>query len=283
MKFGCHVSIAGGVQNAPANAAALGCEVFQMFTRSPRGGGAPALGPEVLEKFFNEVKKYGFTEYVVHTPYYINFGSKEKRIAQSSTRIVREELERASVLKSSFVMTHLGSFRDLGREKGMSQLISGLAKTLSGYKGSTGLLLEISAGAGETIGGTFEQLAEILVHPKLQQHHLDVCFDTCHAFASGYDLRDAAAVKKTLAEFDRHIGLERLKVIHANDSKGDLGDHKDRHEHIGRGKIGAAGFVSLVGDPRLKNINMYLETEPEHIKDDLAILKKMRGLPPVRP
>ncbi len=277
MKFGCHVSIAGGVDKAPANAGALGCEVFQIFTRSPRGGPAPVLSREKILNFRSELKKYDQAESTVHTPYYINFGSKNPSIARASSRIVREELERASALGCSYVMTHLGSYKDLGKQKGFAQLTTGLADVLRDYRGDAILLLENSAGAGEQMGGTFEELAEILADKKLKRFPIGVCLDTCHTFASGYDLRSDSAVRRTIAEFDRTIGLDRLKVIHANDSKLGLGDHRDRHEHIGRGKIGSAGFRALVRHPKLQKVNMYLETEHDAVREDLMILKKMRG------
>ncbi|MBI4054474.1 MAG: deoxyribonuclease IV [Candidatus Doudnabacteria bacterium] len=276
MKIGCHVSIAGGVQNAPANAAKLGGEVFQMFTRSPRGGPALKLSDEVVDQFFLEVKKYKFSEYVVHTPYYINFGSKNNRIFYGSVSVVREELERASLLGAAYVMTHLGSYKDLGREKGFAQLIKGLNKVLDGYKGSARLLVEISAGAGELMGGTFEEIKKIIVHPKFKSRRIGVCFDTAHAFASGYDLREAPAVKKTFAAFDKIVGLKNLKVIHANDSKIDLGGKRDRHDHIGAGKIGRAGFGAILHHAQLAGVNMYLETEHDLVEQDIKILKNLR-------
>jgi len=276
MKIGCHISIAGGIFNAPANAQALGCEVFQVFSRSPRGGPAAKLTKEVLSQYFAEMKKYGFAEMVIHTPYYINFGSKNKAIAMASARIVREELERATMLKSPYIMTHMGSYKDLGREKGFDRLIEGIEKILKGYKGSAMLLLEIAAGAGEQMGGRFDEMGKILRHPKLKKYKIGVCFDTCHAFASGYDLRTSATVNSTLKELDKQIGLENLKVIHANDSKFALGEHRDRHEHIGMGKIGLEGFKAIVKHPKLKKLNLYLETEHDKVKDDIKILKKLR-------
>ena len=276
MKIGCHVSIAGGIANAPARAAGLGCEVFQIFSRSPRGGKAPQLTGEVVKAFWKEMKKYGFSEFVIHTPYFINFGSKNRRIFFGSVDVVREELERASRLKCRYVMTHLGSYKDLGRKAGFAQLIKGLDIVTAGYKGSAQLLVEISAGAGEVMGGSFEEIKKIITHSRLRRRHLGVCFDTQHAFASGYDLRTPAAVKKTIAAFDKIIGLKNLKVLHANDSKVGLGEKKDRHEHIGYGKIGRTGFRALVNHPKLKALNMYLETEGGGVKEDIKILKQLR-------
>lgn len=276
MKIGCHVSIAGGVFNAPANAEKLGCEVFQIFSRSPQGGPAPVLTPEIAEQFKAARSSYGFPQVLIHTPYFINFGSANPRIGFGSISIVRQELERASLLGVEYVVTHLGSYKDLGEEKGRAQVCAGLAKVLEGYKGTAQLLLENAAGSGEVIGGTFEGLAKILNDAKLIKYDIGVCFDTAHAFASGYDLRTKEAVKKTFAALDHIIGGSRLKAIHANDSKIDLGGKRDRHDHIGSGKIGADGFKAILHHPRLKKLNLYLETEHDLVAEDIKLLKKLR-------
>lgn len=274
MKFGAHVGIAGGVDNAPKNAAEIGCETFQMFTRSPQGGSAPALTPAIVDAFLSGCGTNHLSDWVVHAPYYLNFASSEERIRQSSARVVREDLERASSLEASYLMFHPGSAKGTEFKQAMDWCIEGLKKVLDGYDGKTELLIEISAGAGEIIGDTFEEVAEIfrgVGHPEL-----GVCFDTAHAFASGYDLRDAKAVTATFDSFDKIIGLERLKAIHCNDSKIELGGRRDRHEHLGKGFIGIEGFRALVKESRLKNINLYLETEPEGVAGDLAKLKDLR-------
>ncbi|MBI5654300.1 deoxyribonuclease IV [Candidatus Uhrbacteria bacterium] len=274
MKFGAHVSIAGGVQNAPLNAAEIGCETFQMFTRSPQGGPAPALTTEILEAFADGCRKNGLDNWVVHAPYYINFASVEERIRKSSARVIREDLERASKLNASCLMFHPGSAKGVEFKQAIAWCIDGIKKVLDGYAGPTKLLIEISAGAGEIIGDTFEEVAELLDgvgHPEL-----GACFDTAHAFASGYDLRDTISVDKTFKSFDEIIGLKRLKAIHCNDSKIELGGHKDRHEHLGQGFIGLDGFRALVNLKILKDINLYLETEPDGVEKDLEVLKKLR-------
>lgn len=274
MKFGAHVSIAGGVQNAPLNAAKIGCEVFQMFSRSPQGGAAPALLPAVVDAFRENCALHGFTRWVIHAPYYINFASGEERTRKSSARIVREELERGSLLEASHVMFHPGSARETGYARAMAFCIEGIRRLLDGYEGTTKLLIEISAGTGEIIGDTFEEVAELLEgvgHPDV-----GVCFDTAHAFASGYDLRTREAVEETYRTFDRVIGLDRLKMSHCNDSKVDLGGRKDRHEHLGNGFIGLDGFQAIVSNPKLRHLDLFLETEPDGVVRDLETLKRLR-------
>ncbi len=276
MLFGAHVSIAGGLVNAPANAAKIGCEVFQMFSRSPQGGYVAPLDETIAKQFKAACKEHGQQAWYIHAPYFINFASANERIKYGSIHVIREELERGSLLGAQSVMAHLGSYTALGKDKGFHQLVAGLAEMLKGYKGSTEFLIEISAGAGSAIGSTFEDLAEIIDHPKLKPYPIGICYDTQHAFAAGYDIRTPETVKATLTAFDKTVGLERLKMFHCNDSKPELGAHKDRHEHIGQGHIGTKGFASLFADKRLHGKNFILETEPDAVVKDLALLKKLR-------
>lgn len=281
MLFGAHVSIAGGIPNAPERAVALGCEVFQFFSRSPRGGSAVPITKEIADNFQAECKKYKQAASYIHAPYYINFASENNRIRFGSISIIRDELERASALGVKAIMTHLGSAKDTTPEVAIKTTAEGIAKALKGYKGSAKLLLELSAGSGLVIGATFEDMAEIikLVEKKLgKKNVIGVCLDTAHIFASGYDIRDKQHLNSTILQFHNTIGLSRLGVIHANDSMVDLGEKKDRHEHIGKGKIGVAGFKALIQHPKLKNVDMIVETpSPEGMKKDIALFKKIRG------
>ncbi|OGY92567.1 MAG: hypothetical protein A3H70_00715 [Candidatus Komeilibacteria bacterium RIFCSPLOWO2_02_FULL_48_11] len=281
MKFGAHVSIAGGIPNAPQNAALLGCEVFQMFSRSPRGGKAAAITPEVGRVFQAECKKHKQAAAYIHAPYYINFASENNRIRYGSIAVICDELERASALGVKAIMTHLGSAKDTTSEQAIKITAEGITKVLKGYRGQSKLLLELSAGSGEIIGDTFEEMAEIikLAEKTLgKKNVIGVCLDTAHIFASGYDIRDKKSVEATLKAFDKVIGLKRLGVIHANDSMIPLGEKKDRHEHLGRGKIGLECFRALARHPKLKKIDMIVETPTQAgMKKDIALLKKMRG------
>lgn len=281
MKIGAHVSAAGGIFNAPANAAKLGCETFQVFSRSPQGGPAPKLTPEVLSQFKAEMKRLKLSDFVIHAPYYINYASTTSRIRYGSISIIRDELERGTLLGASYVVTHLGSTKDAGPKLGFHKTWRGIQRVLDGYKGTTQLLLEGSAGAGDQVGGTFEQLGELLKKiesvPKYKGK-VNICLDTCHVFAAGYDLRTAKDVQATLKLFDAKVGLKRLKLIHANDSKFGLNDHRDRHEHIGQGEIGRTGFATLLKHPKLKSVDMIIETPWDTTyQQDLQLLKKLRG------
>ncbi|EKE19861.1 MAG: hypothetical protein ACD_8C00094G0005 [uncultured bacterium] len=272
MLIGCHVSIAGGVFNAPARANELGAEAMQIFTRSPQGGKAPELTPEIVSKFKDECKKNKIEMTVVHTPYYINFASANNRIRYGSISVIRDELERASLLGAKYVMTHLGSAGELPEEIATTETIEALKKSLNGYEGSTELLIENAAGSGKIMGSTFSQIAEILKavnHTKL----VGICIDTQHSFASGYDWRD---FEDTLKKIDAEIGLGSIKLIHANDSKTELASRKDRHEHIGKGLIGQEAFKNIVEFANEQDITMILETEHDLVKEDIELIKKFR-------
>ncbi len=279
MLIGHHVSAAGGALNAPKNAHDLKCEVYQFFTRSPQGGAAPKLTPDIVAAFKTGNAKYGIPRTYVHTPYFINFASTNPRLRKGSIEIARGELDRSSLLGVTAVMTHLGSAKDMSDAQATKLVADAIKEILKGYTGSTLFLLENSAGAGAVVGDTLEELAALIeAVPAAQRKKLGICLDTCHAFASGYDLRTKLAVDTFLKKFDKVIGLQYLKLIHANDSMTDFGAHRDRHEHIGEGKIGLAGFKALCRNPKLKNIDMILEThhDGKHIKD-IALLKKLRA------
>jgi len=277
MKFGAHVSITGGIQNAPLAASQIGCEVFQMFTRSPQGGPTPNLTDENIEAFLVNCQELKLPEYYIHAPYYINLASIKKRTVFGSIRAIRQELDIGSQIKARYVMFHPGSAKDVTEKKGIKMVAEGIKKILDGYRGSTELLIENSAGAGAVIGDKFEEIAAIIEdiqHPKLT----GVCLDIAHSFESGYDWTDKAAVDSTIQEFDQALGLKQLKMIHANDSKTAQGSHSDRHAHIGQGEIGLKGFRAIVNHPKLKQINLILETPQDQggYKTDLATLRKLR-------
>ncbi|MDQ1284198.1 MAG: putative endonuclease 4 [Patescibacteria group bacterium] len=286
MNIGAHVSIAGGIFNAPERAADLGAEVMQIFTRSPQGGKAPELTPEIIKEFALRVSRYAIRDTYIHTPYYINFASSNNRIRYGSVSVVRDELERGSLIGAKYVMTHLGTAKDLGEKEATAKTIEMLKKCLEGYVGATKLLLENSAGAGAIIGDDLSELAEIIkgVNSPASTRGdatsmrggpaiAGICLDTQHSFASGYDWRDFG---KTLARIDKELGLNKIKLIHANDSQADFASNRDRHEHIGEGKIGLEAFTQIVAFAEKNAIDMILETEHDKVKEDIEILKNIR-------
>ena len=290
MKFGAHISIAGGIEKAPERAHKIGCECFQMFSRSPHGGKAKEITESTVSNFKKYCQRYNLKNYYIHTPYYINLASANNRIYYGSISAIKKELENADLLGARAVVTHLGSAKDLGKKEAEKKLTEGLKKIFQlspalkkkeagnkEIKFNAKLLLEITAGAGEIMGDNFEEIAYFInqAEKEITKNSLGVCFDTAHAFASGYDLRNKKAVKKTFNDFDKIIGLERLELIHCNDSVSDFNSHIDRHENIGYGKIGTEGFEAIISESRLKNLDFIIETPSIRDRNDLEILKKI--------
>ncbi len=282
MLFGAHISAAGGVFNAPLNAYRHKAECYQFFSRSPRGGLAPKLTPEIVKQFQTNNRKYNYKHYYIHAPYYTNLASNNNKIYYSSIKIIREELERGSLLNVKALMFHPGSAKELTPKQAIQRVAHGLKQILKNYNSSCQLLLEISAGAGNVIGNKFEEIAKIIqlaeTSPKLK-NKLGVCFDTAHAFASGYDLRSKETVQQTFNNFNKIIGLKRLILIHANDSLADFNSHRDRHAHLGQGKIGQAGFHAIVNyfKKHKARIDFIVETPTDAgVSRDIKLLKKFR-------
>lgn len=283
MKIGAHVSIAGGIENAPKNASVLNCECFQMFSRSPRGGNYKKINQDIAKKFLQNCEKFDFEigrDYILHSPYFINLASKNNRIYHGSIKALQDELETANLINCPFVITHIGSSKDLNGENQQEQInekvLKAMKKIHENYQGQAVLVLEIAAGSGNIIGDTFEEIGYFIKQAKKQNIRLGFCFDTCHAFAAGYDLRNPSKVQKIFNEIDKKISLKSLKCIHFNDSQTGLGSRVDRHEHIGKGKIGIEGLRKVAEITKKLDINLYLETKHDEIENDLKITKAFR-------
>lgn len=272
MKVGCHVSIAGGFLNAPKRGMEQGCEVMQIFSRSPQGGKVRPISEDDGAAFQTECAAKGIADVYVHTPYFINFASEDNRIRHGSIAVVREELERASLLRAKYVMTHLGSARGIDREEAVRRTIAGLKKTLENYAGTAKLLLENSAGSGFVLGSDLGELAEIM-HEVNSKHIAGICLDTQHAFASGYDWNDFDAA---MSRVDDEIGLKKIKLMHANDSKVACASNVDRHEHLGKGEIGEAAFKNLIAFASAYDIDMICETPLPGVVADIQFIKTLR-------
>jgi len=280
--IGAHISIAGGlpagkagIENTPIRAKEEGCETFQCFTRSPQGGVKQELSEKQIGEFESNMKKSGIERFVIHAPYTINLASEIPRIRHSSISIIRDELERGTKLGADFVMFHPGSCRGQPRPSAIASVQKSLEQILDKYNGTTELLVEISAGAGEVLGSTFAENAEMISTVKSARGFGGICFDTCHAFASGYDFRTTEKANAMLEEFDRTIGLNLLKLSHVQDSKTDLGGKRDRHEHIGGGFIGD-GLKALLDTKEFRHIDWILETESDGRNEDIKHLKYIR-------
>jgi deoxyribonuclease-4 len=279
MNFGAHVSIATGLAQAPLNSKKIGGEVFQIFSRSPRGGKAPQINKKIIKEFNCALKNNLQKRFYIHAPYFINLASKDAKIVNATIQILQQELGRATLLGAMGVVTHLGSAKDIQRKAAIKQIIASIKKILSNYSGQSLLILENAAGSGNVIASQLEELAYIIKQlPLTIKNKVAVCLDTCHAFASGYNLSNAEQLNLFLREFEQLIGLKKLILIHANDSKGKLGSKKDRHEHIGAGFVGKQGFKTIVNHRLLKNIDCILETPNDKInaqKKDLQTIKSL--------
>ena len=275
-RLGVHVSISGGIEKAVSRARELGCSAMQIFSRNPRGWETSPLDPHSVRAFREAVRKSSIDPIVIHTPYLLNLASGDGRLHRQSIKVLAEDLKRAEDLGAHFVVTHLGSGKERSPASSRRQVIKGLKQVMK-RNFSTSLLLENSAGAGNTVGRTFEEIAEIIEEAG-KDPRIGFCFDSCHGFAAGYDFRSEEQSRVLLHEVDRTIGLERLRLFHLNDSSGPLGAHLDRHQHIGKGEIGLGGFRSLLSQVSFQTVTMILETPKKGVKDDLENLSRIRGI-----
>lgn len=283
MNIGAHVTISHDLVGAVEAAHALGATTFQIFSRNPRGRGSALdkLGLEELAKEVGQAARlrqpYGIRSFYVHTPYYTNLASPKERIWKLAIRSIVEDLALADKIGSGNFVMHVGHHMGRGIDAGVARVVAGLKEIKKRDKSKTKLLLEITAGQGTEVGNSFEEIATIIKKSDWPKAKIGVAFDTCHAFAAGYDLQTASAVRATIAKLDRIIGLARVPLIHANDSLGDLGAHKDRHAHIGSGKIGRAGFAALLKAPMLRGKDFIVETKAEWQKIDITKLRRLVG------
>jgi deoxyribonuclease-4 len=261
---------------AADRAAEVGCNTFQIFTRSPRQWYSAKLAPETAEAFSDKVKSYGMKPVFAHMPYLPNLASPRDEVYEKSVKTLTSELERCRQLEIPYLVTHLGSHLGAGMQAGFVRLINGINQAFKATGGEVMLLLENTAGTRNSMGSTVEDIQYIierLSHPE----RVGVCFDTSHAFAAGYDLRTGETVEATVRKIDEVIGFEKLKLVHLNDSKGDFDSHIDRHEHIGMGKIGEEGFRSILGS-RLGELPLLMETPKDSRRSDAGNLEKVKEL-----
>lgn len=277
--IGAHMSTSGGMDQAPLRGREVGCTTMQIFTKSNMQWAARPLTPEEIAGFERNCRETGIAPVVAHNSYLVNLCAREAELAKKSLDAMAVEMERCDALKLMGLIMHPGSNPD--QDEGIARITSAVNELLERSKDSAvKLLLENTAGQGSYLGRTFEQLARIIAGVK-RKDRMGVCFDTCHAFASGYELRTAKGYAATMGEFDRVIGLDRLCCFHFNDAKQDIGSHVDRHEHIGAGKLGAEPFRLILQDKRFVDVPKILET-PKGMKDgedwDVVTLKLLREL-----
>ena len=278
MQIGCHVSISGSIDKAVDNAIERECSAFQIFTRNPRGWHAKELSETDIKNFKDKLKasKIDRLSTCAHMPYLPNLSSPKKDGFEKSVKSLVEEVERCGKLGIPYLVTHLGSHLGTGEEEGIKRLIEALT-TAGKVKNDVMILLENTAGQKNSVGSGFEQLGEIFRMLKPAKK-FGVCLDTCHAFVSGYDLRTEKGVKETFKEFEKHVGMENLKILHLNDAKGDIGCNLDRHYHIGLGNIGEEGMKAVIKLISKKKIPIVLETPIDDIRDDFENVRIVKEL-----
>ena len=286
--FGAHQSISGGLPKAVERATETGCDCMQIFTRNVNQWAVKPIDQEIAAAFREAVDTANLKLVIAHDSYLINPASGDDTLREKSIQGLVTELERADLLAIPWVVAHPGAAGDQDRTVAVNRAADGIIESLRRTKKlSSGILIETTAGQGTCLGDTFEEIAAMLHRIdkiKSLQKRVAVCLDTCHVFAAGYPLQPKKSLDETIQQFDNTIGLSRLKVIHANDSKRELGSHVDRHEGIGEGAIGRTAFKLLVTHPRLKKVPFILETPKEGAdgkpdpKNDIRNIKLLRRL-----
>jgi deoxyribonuclease-4 len=276
LRLGAHESTAGGLYKAFERAQSAGCDAVQIFVKSNRAWAVKPLTEEDVARFQAGAEETGIQPVVGHASYLLNLATPDEALWTKSRDVLIIELERCEALGVPYLVLHPGSHVGTGEEAGLARVAQALGEVHAATPGfRTRVLLETTAGQGTSLGYRFEHLAWLMAHTP-EGERLGVCLDTCHVFAAGYELSTPEGYAATMESFDRIIGLERLEVIHLNDSKGHLGSRKDRHEHIGKGYIGLDGFRHVLNDVRLAGLPGLLETpksaDLHEDRENLAVL-----------
>lgn len=273
-KIGCHLSASKGYANMAKEILSIGGNTFQYFTRNPRGGTAKELNPKDVEEYKNIAKENGIEVILAHAPYTINVCSADEKIRRFGIDTMKDDLARLESIRNSMYNFHPGSHVGQGADVGIKLIIDALNEILKKEQCTT-VLLETMAGKGSEVGRSFEEIRAIIDGVELKEK-LGVCLDTCHVYDAGYDIVNN--LDGVLDNFDKVIGIKRLKAVHINDSKNPFESHKDRHEKIGEGSIGTQAFERIINNPRLKDLPFYLETpnELDGYEKEIALLKGLR-------
>ncbi len=277
-KLGAHESVGGGLHLAFERIKRVGGDVLQIFTRNQRQWTPAELKAEEVRLYREAHEESGKITVASHGSYLVNFATAKEELLQKSTTAFVLELLRCQQLGIPYVVLHPGSHGGDGAEAGLNRFVAGLDGAIEQSKTDVDVLVETTAGQGTGLGRSFEELAYILQNSRYSSQ-LGVCVDTCHIFAAGYDIRSVESYNATIQDLDNQIGLQRVKFFHLNDSKKELGSRVDRHEHIGKGAIGLAGFKHLLNDPRFTGLPMTLETpKSDNLEEDRENLKTLRSL-----
>jgi deoxyribonuclease-4 len=280
MRVGLHTSISGSLESSALEAARLGANTFQIFSSNPRQWKASVPSAPAIKLLQRAREKYDLTPLVIHDNYLINLAAPEGDIRRKSIDAFRGELTRAIAIGAEYLVAHPGNYKGLSIEQGIHNVLAGIAEAAAGlHYGKLMLLIECTAGAGAQLGGKFEEFHVMREFaPKLTGLPIGFCLDTCHLLASRYDITTEAGLHETLQEADRLLGLDNVRVIHANDSKGALGSHLDRHQNIGEGCIGLEAFRRIVNHPGLRDKPFILETPVDKPGDDRRNLDTLKQL-----
>lgn len=276
IRLGIHASISGELAHALREAAELGCQTVQLFSRNPRGWRARALARAEVLAFRRERERLGLDPIIIHAPYLINLAAVDPAVRERSVRAFRQEIRRAIRLGADYLVVHPGSARGCSLEEGISACARAIRRAVRGMRmGALRLLLENTAGQGHQIGWRFEHLAALL--DELEDVPIGVCVDTAHAFAAGYDLVTEAGLARMLTEIRGTVGMERVHVLHLNDTRVPRGGRVDRHWHVGEGHIGAEAFRRIVSGALSPARSFILETPRRSLEDDRRNLARVRA------
>ena len=277
MRFGFHISIAGGFTKLIERAKARDCETIQFFSRNPRGWKYSSLDKKEVNEFRVSIESTDLSPVFLHMPYLPNIASLKSKFYNRSIDSIAEDLKRADQLGAQYLIIHIGHRLESSEDEAIEAVSWGINQAFEKVRNSIILLMENTAGQGTEIGYKFEQIKKI-IDQVMQKERMGVCLDTAHSFEAGYDLSKKEGIERTLESFDRMIGLKRLHLLHLNDSKTPLGSRKDRHWHIGEGYIGIEGFRNLVNHPLLRHLPGIMETPRKDTVEDLKNMKVIRSL-----
>jgi len=277
MRFGFHISIAGGFSRVVERAQVRGCETIQLFSRNPRGWKYVPLDQKDVAEFRSSTEASILHPVFVHLPYLPNLASRLSKFYTRSINAVIADLKRAEQLGAQYLIVHIGHRMESSEDEAIEAVSQGINQAFEKVRNSVTLLMENTAGQGTEIGYNFEQIKKIIEGVE-ENGRLGVCLDTAHTFEAGYDLSHKDDTERTLEKFDRTVGLKRLHLLHLNDSKTPLGSRKDRHWHIGEGYIGLEGFRYLINHPLLKHFPGIMETPRKDTVEDLKNMEVIRNL-----
>jgi deoxyribonuclease-4 len=281
LRIGIHTSIAASLESAALKAAGLGANTFQIFSSSPRMWRASSLGAEQIRLLRRARERLDLYPLAIHVNYLVNLASVDPVIRARSIASLRGELERAADIGAEYLVLHPGSYKGQSLEAGIAAFVQGLHDVAAGVRTGVTVLLENTVGCGAQIGGRFEELRAIRDSAaNLTNVPVGYCLDTCHLLAAGYEVASEAGLRETFRQAERALGIDNVKLIHANDSKTPLGSHIDRHANIGEGYIGKAGFRRILAHPRLRAKPFILETPVEQDGDDRRNLENLKKLCP---